>query len=86
MVSIVLVMSTTAFAAQPADANCWGDVTSGAATTDGRALGEHAKDPTSGYDQPRVGLPNVLDDLTGGVPTPRDPTHPSEVGAAVATC
>lgn len=88
--AIVPVMSTTAFAAEPTDADCWGDVTSDAATEDGQEnIGQHAKDPLpeeEGNETPRVGLPNVLDDLGGGVPTPRDPEHPSEVGEAVANC
>jgi hypothetical protein len=87
--AIVPVMSTTAYAAQPVDANCWGDVTQDFAQEEDEqpGIGEHASNPPPAGDDPaRVGIPNVLDELGGGVPTPRDPNHPSEVGEAVANC
>ena len=76
--------TTTAFAEEP---DCWGALTSGAATTDGKELvGQHAKDPlpeVEGNETPRQGLANALDPRDV---TPRSPSHPSEVGDALAGC
>lgn len=81
--AIVPMMPTTAFAEQPSDANCWGDVTTEFAQEDDGSpgIGEHASDtPTVEDDKPgRVGLPNIpIDEDT--------PNHPSEVGEVVGTC
>jgi hypothetical protein len=71
--AIVPVMSTTAFAAEPADADCWGTVTSQRATTEGD-IGEHSSALEQGTGQ-RFGLPNIPIEELGDTPN-----HPSELG------
>lgn len=92
IVAMVPVMSTTAFAVEP---NCWGALTSEAATEDGQEnIGQHAKDPlpeVEGNETPRVGLANALDreEILSDEPPPeepREPKHPSEVGEELVGC
>ena len=72
--------ASTALAANPNTDNPsgWGKLTSGAATTDGRAFGDHA----SSQDSPRLGLGNVLGALTDN---PDASKHPSELGEFLCT-
>ncbi|HEU4448096.1 MAG TPA: hypothetical protein VFR94_25725 [Nitrososphaeraceae archaeon] len=83
--AIVPVMSTTAFAEEP---DCWGALTSGAATEDGQEnIGAHASDPEPGdadRETPRAGLANALN--RDNLQTPRLPDHPSEVGDTLVGC
>ena len=63
----------------------WGKLTSGAATTDGRAFGEHASNPPFEVtpDEPgRTGLANILQAVTGD---PDASKHPSELGQFLCT-
>ena len=68
--AIVPMMSTTAFADEPANPECWGTVTSQRATTEGD-IGEHASAEEQGTGQ-REGIGN----LDG---------HPSELGTFLAS-
>jgi hypothetical protein len=49
--------AATAFAQQPENPECWGTVSSQAATSEGRGFGEHA----SGQEEPRRGIGNLAD-------------------------
>jgi hypothetical protein len=68
----VFLVPGNVFAAKPDNPSGWGDLTSGAASSDGQLFGDHA----SSQDTPRVGIPNAL----GG-----DPEHPSVVGEFLCT-
>ena len=59
--------TATAFADAPENPQCWGTVTSQAATTEGQEFGEHASDPLDNedpHDTPRVGI-DELQTTTG---------------------
>jgi hypothetical protein len=63
----------------------WGKLTSGAATTDGRAFGHHAANPPFEVtpDQPgRTGLANILQEVTNNDDASK---HPSELGSFLCT-
>ena len=53
----IALTTTTAFAQQPENPECWGTVSSQAATSEGREFGEHA----SGQEEPRQGIGNLAD-------------------------
>ena len=72
--AIVPMMSTTAFAEEPVNPDCWGALTSERATTEGD-IGEHSSEQT----EPRLGLPNIsIDEDT--------PNHLSELGEFLDDC
>jgi hypothetical protein len=52
-----IALTTTAFAQQPENPECWGTVSSQAATSEGSEFGEHA----SGQEEPRQGIGNLAD-------------------------
>lgn len=64
----------------------WGKLTSGAATTDGKAFGEHASSPPPvdlTPDRPgRAGIGNINPILTDD---PDSSKHPSELGQSLCT-
>ena len=64
----------------------WGKLTSGAASTDGKAFGEHASTPPAvdlTPDRPgRAGIGNINPILTGD---PDSSKHPSELGQSLCT-
>src|SRR5215211_1383389 len=75
--AMVPVMSTTAFAEEPVNPDCWGALTSERATTEGD-IGEHSSALEQGT-EPRLGLPNIpIDEDT--------PNHPSELGEFLDDC
>lgn len=75
MTSTIVIGTGFVFAANPNtdDPSGWGKLTSGAAKSDGSAFGEHA----SSQDTPRLGLGNVLGEITNN---PDASKHPSELG------
>lgn len=62
----------------------WGELTSGAASTDGRSFGEHASNPPFEVtpEPGRTGLGNILQAVTGD---PDASKHPSELGEFLCT-
>ena len=76
------------FAANPNTDNPsgWGKLTSGAASTDGRAFGEHASTPPPVDLTPdregRAGIGNINPILTGN---PDASKHPSELGQSLCS-
>lgn len=56
-----LALPATAFAAAPANANCFGQSAAALAQSSTGAMGEHA----SSFDSPRLGIGNVAYLLTG---------------------
>ncbi|HJU51968.1 MAG TPA: hypothetical protein VJ815_06510 [Acidimicrobiia bacterium] len=70
---LVIAMALPALAAQPANANCWGVVSSQAAQEGG--LGEHS---SSFAGEPRLGLGNVARLVIGA------DAHVSDLGTALA--
>jgi hypothetical protein len=86
-IAAVMVIPGNAFAANPNTSNPsgWGKLTSGAATTDGRAFGDHAANPPFEVtpDQPgRTGLANILQEVTNNDDASK---HPSELGSFLCT-
>jgi hypothetical protein len=72
--TVLMLASQNAFAnPQTDDPSGWGKLTSGAATSDGKSFGDHA----SSQDTPRLGLGNVLGEITQN---PDASKHPSELG------
>jgi hypothetical protein len=72
--TVILLVSNSAFAnSQTDNPSGWGKLTSGAATSDGSSFGDHA----SSQDTPRLGLGNVLGEITNN---PDASKHPSELG------
>jgi len=88
IVAILGVGAGSAFAANPNTDNPsgWGKLTSGAATTDGKAFGDHASSPPPvdlTPDRPgRAGIGNINPILTGD---PDSSKHPSELGQSLCT-
>src|SRR5215217_898040 len=75
--AMVPMMSTTAFAEEPVNPDCWGGLTTERATTEGD-IGEHSSE----QEEPRSGLPNIFNPDA----TPRTPIHPSELGEMIDNC
>ncbi len=69
---LITALALPALAAQPANPNCWGVVSSQRAQQGG--LGEHS----SSFDEPRLGLGNVARLVLG------EGAHVSDLGTALA--
>ena len=68
------------------DRNAWGTVSSDAAIQFGSGFGQHAADPTSGDDQPRLGVGNVTrnDEEQAASLAGTDPTNDTGEGTHVS--